>query len=41
VSLVLTSRMLSSAASADLIRRVGAIRFSQYCLVMCAVGLRC
>ena len=39
VSLVYLGSMISSAASADLIRRVGAIRFSQYCLVMCAAGL--
>jgi MFS family permease len=39
VSLVYLGSMISSAASADLIRRIGAIRFSQYCLVMCAVGL--
>ncbi len=39
VSLVYLGSMVSSAASADLIRRIGAIRFSQYCLVMCAVGL--
>jgi MFS family permease len=39
VSLVYLGSMISSAASADLIRRVGAIRFSQCCLVMCAAGL--
>jgi MFS family permease len=39
VSLVYLGSMISSAASADLIRRIGAIRFSQYCLVMCAAGL--
>jgi MFS family permease len=39
VSLVYLGSMISSAASADLIRRIGAIRFSQYCLVMCATGL--
>jgi len=39
VSLVYLGSMISSAASADLIRRIGAIRFSQYCLVMCAIGL--
>jgi MFS family permease len=39
VSLVYLGSMISSAASADLIRRFGAIRFSQYCLVMCAAGL--
>jgi MFS family permease len=39
VSLVYLGSMISSAASADVIRRIGAIRFSQYCLMMCAVGL--
>jgi MFS family permease len=39
VSLVYLGSMISSAASADLIRRFGAIRFSQYCLVLCAGGL--
>ncbi|MGB3428697.1 MAG: MFS transporter, partial [Burkholderiaceae bacterium] len=39
VSLVYLGSMISSAASADLIRRIGAIRFSQYCLVLCAIGL--
>jgi MFS family permease len=39
VSLIYLGSMIASAASADLIRRIGAIRFSQYCLVMCAVGL--
>jgi len=39
VSLVYLGSMISSAASADLIRRIGAIRFSQYCLVICAAGL--
>lgn len=39
VSLVYLGSMISSAASADVIRRIGAIRFSQYCLVMCAIGL--
>jgi MFS family permease len=39
VSLVYLGSMISSAASADLIRRIGAIRFSQYCLLLCAIGL--
>ncbi|MGZ8256044.1 MAG: MFS transporter, partial [Burkholderiaceae bacterium] len=39
VSLVYLGSMLSSAASGDLIRRIGAIRCSQYCLILCAVGL--
>jgi MFS family permease len=39
VSLVYLGSMMSSAASADVIRRIGAIRFSQYCLVLCAIGL--
>ena len=39
VSLIYLGSMIASAASADLIRRIGAIRFSQYCLVMCAAGL--
>jgi MFS family permease len=39
VSLVYLGSMISSAASADLIRRLGAIRFSQICLVLCATGL--
>ena len=39
VSLVYFGSMLSSAASGDLIRRVGAIRISQYGLVLCAAGL--
>jgi MFS family permease len=39
VSLIYLGSMISSAASADLIRRIGAIRFSQYCLVTCAAGL--
>ncbi len=39
VSLVYLGSMISSAASADLIRRMGAIRFSQVCLVLCALGL--
>ena len=39
VSLIYLGSMISSAASADLIRRIGAIRFSQYCLILCAIGL--
>jgi MFS family permease len=39
VSLVYLGSMISSAASADLIRRLGAIRFSQICLMLCAIGL--
>jgi MFS family permease len=39
VSLIYLGSMISSAASADLIRRIGAIRFSQYCLILCASGL--
>jgi MFS family permease len=39
VALVYLGSMIASAASADLIRRLGAIRFSQYCLVLCAAGL--
>lgn len=39
VALVYLGSMVSSAASVDLIRRFGAIRFSQYCLVLCAIGL--
>ncbi len=39
VSLVYLGSMISSAASADLIRRFGAIRFSQYCLLLCGSGL--
>jgi len=39
VALVYLGSMLSSAASGDLIRRIGAIRVSQYCLVLCATGL--
>jgi MFS family permease len=39
VSLVYLGSMIASAASADLIRRFGAIRFSQYCLLLCAAGL--
>jgi MFS family permease len=39
VSLVYLGSMISSAASVDLIRRYGAIRVSQYCLVLCAAGL--
>jgi MFS family permease len=39
ISLVYLGSMLSSAASADLIRRFGAIRYSQVCLVLCGVGL--
>ncbi|MGZ8273074.1 MAG: MFS transporter [Burkholderiaceae bacterium] len=39
VSLVYLGSMISSAASADAIRRIGAIRFSQYCLITCAIGL--
>jgi MFS family permease len=39
VALTYLGSMLSSAASADLIRRLGAIRFSQVCLLLCATGL--
>jgi MFS family permease len=39
VALVYLGSMIASAASADLIRRLGAIRFSQHCLVLCAAGL--
>jgi MFS family permease len=39
VALVYFGSMLSSVASSDLIRRVGAIRISQYCLMLCASGL--
>jgi MFS family permease len=39
VSFVYLGSMISSAASADLIRRIGAIRVSQYGLVLCAAGL--
>jgi MFS family permease len=39
VSLVYLGSMISSAASVDLIRRIGAIRVSQYGLVLCAAGL--
>jgi MFS family permease len=39
VSLVYLGSMISSAASVDLIRRIGAIRVSQFGLVLCAAGL--
>ncbi len=39
VALVYLGSMMSSAASGDLIRRIGAIRISQFCLVLCASGL--
>jgi MFS family permease len=39
VSLIYGAGMLSSLVSGDLIKRLGAIRVSQYCLVACTVGL--
>ena len=39
VALVYFASMLSSAASVDLIRRIGAIRVSQWGLLLCAAGL--
>ena len=39
VALVYLGSMLASAASGDLIRRIGAIRVSQWCLLLCAAGL--
>jgi predicted MFS family arabinose efflux permease len=39
VALVYLASMIASAASADLIRRLGAIRVSQWCLLLCAAGL--
>lgn len=39
IALVYGGSMVSSVASGDLIRKIGAIRVSQICLVLCAVGL--
>lgn len=39
IALVYGGSMVSSAASGDMIRRIGAIRVSQICLVLCAAGL--
>lgn len=39
VGLVYIGSMLSSLGSGDLIKRFGAIRISQFCLILCASGL--
>lgn len=39
IALVYGGSMASSLASGDLIRKIGAIRVSQICLVLCAAGL--
>lgn len=39
VALIYVAAMLSSLCSGDFVMRYGAIRVSQFCLVMCALGL--
>lgn len=41
IALAYGASMMSSLACGDLIRRLGAIRVSQFCLLLCALGALC